>query len=197
MGSLLHEQVQHSVSAYGCQPQRDGSEKDHEKRIKTRRGNRTRDYLRHSAQIGDAQLRIHFQNSLAKRLAKTGSWHGANHIFGRRVHTPGLRQRDINHGRCGATEQPAFHIPDYADNFPRGWRRFPQVSAHEVADNNVITKGNLLFPPAAGEALVDNGDERRSEERRVGKECRSRWAPDHLKKKKISFRMWVMIVEMH
>src|SRR4051812_49443609 len=24
----------------------------------------------------------------------------------------------------------------------------------------------------------------RSEERRVGKECRSRWAPDHLKKKK-------------
>src|SRR5690348_18232193 len=26
--------------------------------------------------------------------------------------------------------------------------------------------------------------QRRSEERRVGKECRSRWAPDHLKKKK-------------
>src|SRR5256885_15414670 len=25
----------------------------------------------------------------------------------------------------------------------------------------------------------------RSEERRVGKECRSRWSPDHLKKKKI------------
>src|SRR2546422_7261722 len=25
---------------------------------------------------------------------------------------------------------------------------------------------------------------RRSEERRVGKECRSRWSPDHLKKKK-------------
>src|SRR5438105_15912157 len=25
---------------------------------------------------------------------------------------------------------------------------------------------------------------RRSEERRVGKECRSRWAPDHVKKKK-------------
>src|SRR2546430_17531842 len=26
----------------------------------------------------------------------------------------------------------------------------------------------------------------RSEERRVGEECRSRWAPDHLKKKKTS-----------
>src|SRR5437879_13406293 len=26
----------------------------------------------------------------------------------------------------------------------------------------------------------------RSEERRVGKECRSRWAPEHLKKKRVS-----------
>src|SRR6266446_7236156 len=35
----------------------------------------------------------------------------------------------------------------------------------------------------------------RSEERRVGKECRSRWAPDHLKKKKkqrILTRMVIM-----
>src|SRR6266436_5474304 len=29
-----------------------------------------------------------------------------------------------------------------------------------------------------------HGDLRRSEERRVGKECRSRWSPYHLKKKK-------------
>src|SRR5438067_4992604 len=29
----------------------------------------------------------------------------------------------------------------------------------------------------------------RSEERRVGKECRSRWSPDHLKKKKIMVRL--------
>src|SRR5256885_17042482 len=28
----------------------------------------------------------------------------------------------------------------------------------------------------------------RSEERRVGKECRSRWSPDHLKKKNIQLR---------
>src|SRR6202046_5456934 len=28
----------------------------------------------------------------------------------------------------------------------------------------------------------DHSDEVRSEERRVGKECRSRWSPDHLKK---------------
>src|SRR3712207_9052744 len=29
----------------------------------------------------------------------------------------------------------------------------------------------------------------RSEERRVGKECRSRWSPDHLKKKTLNIRV--------
>ena len=32
--------------------------------------------------------------------------------------------------------------------------------------------------------ITDQAREVRSEERRVGKECRSRWAPDHQKKKK-------------
>ena len=32
--------------------------------------------------------------------------------------------------------------------------------------------------------LVGNGNQGRSEERRVGKECRSRWSPYHEKKKK-------------
>src|SRR5688572_31791668 len=39
---------------------------------------------------------------------------------------------------------------------------------------------------ANGELIVDNGGLNRSEERRVGKECRSRWSPDHEKKKKRS-----------
>src|SRR5437879_12679315 len=39
---------------------------------------------------------------------------------------------------------------------------------------------------AAQFARGDDGEggDARSEERRVGKECRSRWSPDHLKKKK-------------
>src|SRR5256885_16915062 len=37
-----------------------------------------------------------------------------------------------------------------------------------------------------GEVAVTSGNRMRSEERRVGKECRSRWAPDHLKKKEIT-----------
>src|SRR5207249_11082797 len=39
-----------------------------------------------------------------------------------------------------------------------------------------------LGMPGAGPVKVIT--DKRSEERRVGKECRSRWAPDHLKKKK-------------
>src|SRR5438067_10925567 len=36
----------------------------------------------------------------------------------------------------------------------------------------------------------------RSEERRVGKECRSRWAPDHEKKKKVKCRLMVRGIQM-
>src|SRR4051794_41799122 len=41
-------------------------------------------------------------------------------------------------------------------------------------------------------ALICLGNNRRSEERRVGKECRSRWSPYHLKKKIKVIRRWVM-----
>src|SRR2546430_16836959 len=50
---------------------------------------------------------------------------------------------------------------------------------------------SLIFPKlirsAARDGIFTSG--LRSEERRVGEECRSRWSPDHLKKKKkISLR---------
>src|SRR5258708_38195142 len=38
---------------------------------------------------------------------------------------------------------------------------------------------------------IVNGILYRSEERRVGEECRSRWAPYHLKKKKKKTRSWL------
>src|SRR5256885_8950563 len=43
----------------------------------------------------------------------------------------------------------------------------------------ITENGNGCFPP--DQRWIPVG---RSEERRVGKECRSRWSPDHLKKKK-------------
>src|SRR5687768_18149916 len=42
----------------------------------------------------------------------------------------------------------------------------------------------LLLPRGHPVPLGRDTDRRRSEERRVGKECRSRWWPDHEKKKK-------------
>ena len=37
----------------------------------------------------------------------------------------------------------------------------------------------LKKQPAGSETMIDLGEQIRSEERRVGKECRSRWSPDH------------------
>ena len=46
-----------------------------------------------------------------------------------------------------------------------------------------IDKANAVdlekFLRSQGETLVRSGKEYRSEERRVGKECRSRWSPYH------------------
>src|SRR2546430_6738302 len=44
---------------------------------------------------------------------------------------------------------------------------------------SAIASSSLVTEWVMGKTL----DEARSEERRVGKECRSRWSPDHLKKK--------------
>ena len=46
------------------------------------------------------------------------------------------------------------------------------------------TKGGIVLPDAAKEKPAEGivlalGEGKRSEERRVGKECRSRWSPYH------------------
>ena len=51
-----------------------------------------------------------------------------------------------------------------------GFSPVRNLSGHGLAEYNVHTKPNI--------PNYDNGDER-SEERRVGKECRSRWSPYH------------------
>ena len=53
----------------------------------------------------------------------------------------------------------------------------PQLSVR-IYGGQVVAQGLL----AAAATMIDNGDSarhRRSEERRVGKECRSRWSPYH------------------
>src|SRR3989475_2387674 len=55
----------------------------------------------------------------------------------------------------------------------RVWHRFPEGTVHlAVVDPGVGTSRRALAAEAAGHYF-------RSEERRVGKECRSRWSPYH------------------
>src|SRR3712207_6860150 len=53
---------------------------------------------------------------------------------------------------------------------PRGVRRIQPVA-------QLATPDSCGHP--AGAAVAQRGDTERSEERRVGKECRSRWSPYH------------------
>src|SRR5207248_8628316 len=46
--------------------------------------------------------------------------------------------------------------------------------------SRVSTSTTRSMPPVRGPPMIST----RSEERRVGKECRSRWSPDHWKKEK-------------
>src|SRR2546430_8389727 len=91
----------------------------------------------------------------------------------------------------------------------RGARLFDARSGRILADPVIIVRGERIAEAGAGvqvpagatvidlgaatvlPGMIDghvhlnlNAPNPRSEERRVGKECRSRWAPDHLKKKK-------------
>ena len=55
---------------------------------------------------------------------------------------------------------------------------FKEILAY--GDDKKIEVGTPLLDGAKVEAeLIKNGKNRRSEERRVGKECRSRWSPYH------------------
>ena len=49
-----------------------------------------------------------------------------------------------------------------------------------MPDRNTPMKGGeLVAVPVAAGVVIDGGTRSRSEERRVGKECRSRWSPYH------------------
>src|SRR2546430_10639088 len=67
---------------------------------------------------------------------------------------------------------------------------FDNLSADSIRDQlKIILQMAVVLTYAAGLPVVKVGRiagqfAKRSEERRVGEECRSRWSPDHLKKKK-------------
>src|ERR1035441_5537171 len=81
---------------------------------------------------------------------------------------------------CG--ESPYGNGPDNGCDI-----RLPK---HPLPGTSVIANFDCSWSDSAGKTIC------RSEERRVGKECRSRWAPEHLKKKKADSgrRIWELEV---
>src|SRR5882672_12151282 len=58
------------------------------------------------------------------------------------------------------------------------------VCSSDLADPYVLNNVGVVHVHRGEIADAEDAFRERSEERRVGKECRSRWSPDHLKKKK-------------
>ena len=56
---------------------------------------------------------------------------------------------------------------------------FRQAHPNFVVEGMLTSQAFTPFPKDQGNLSVYDGDQLRSEERRVGKECRSRWSPYH------------------
>src|SRR5580658_8353518 len=101
-----------------------------------------------------------------------------------------LAQKDFPQAdRMGAFEVEPLAAPVYEGDF----FFFKQKTAYEIQGDwsSDVCSSDLEFgsqpggwmtaastPPSSIRAIASSGV-KRSEERRVGKECRSRWAPDH------------------
>src|SRR2546426_12543538 len=71
----------------------------------------------------------------------------------------------------GVNVEPERHLPDHSAQVP--WRR----GIDAAAAGELRGGAQLLFAAAPEHRPIGRAD--RSEERRVGKECRSRWSPYH------------------
>src|SRR5438093_7543651 len=72
------------------------------------------------------------------------------------------------------------------ENFSRYWFSIALVAARAWARSGECLAGTRRALPGDGarhsvKGVEDGDDQARSEERRVGKECRSRWAPEQVK----------------
>src|SRR2546425_13133041 len=92
---------------------------------------------------------------------------------------------DVGSGRLQPLVHPDVAMPLELDSGllksdPIGIRR-PARSDEEIGafDNSLALSVLGMDPNALGRTPLDPTDFGRSEERRVGKECRSRWSPYH------------------
>src|SRR5688572_15850794 len=88
----------------------------------------------------------------------------------------------VAHGRFGAEHDVHHAGSDGAVGQADAGRKVPQVVAH--ADFALANLGAKPLRHGDRVRRVGGRQNQRSEERRVGKECRSRWAAEYEKKKK-------------
>src|SRR5215208_8116906 len=85
----------------------------------------------------------------------------------------------------GVGRQPQLGQPFFSSR--RRHTRWPRDWSSDVCSSDLGRRGRVqLLQQVPGRGRGDQAgrqrEERRSEERRVGKECRSRWSPYHYKK---------------
>src|ERR1035438_493796 len=78
------------------------------------------------------------------------------------------------YNRCTSVEHASALYPSYFNNCPVIC--FAHNASHEELDAYYLDR--LGFPGSSSEQRGRHPAQHRSEERRVGKECRSRWSPD-------------------
>src|SRR6202043_3324009 len=94
---------------------------------------------------------------------------------------PGQRSLDYRRGRPAYGLRPARHVGVFSSrrrhtSFSRDWSS--DVCSSDLERGNRHPAGEGTAAPRRGE-VVGPAQPGRSEERRVGKECRSRWSPYH------------------
>src|SRR5438309_2961772 len=84
----------------------------------------------------------------------------------------------VRSSRTGLDISKIFFFFQAEDGIRDGTVTGVQTCALPISENTIIAAEGWPTKPAS---RIDRGD--RSEERRVGKECRTRWSADHYKKK--------------
>src|SRR3989441_3954914 len=110
----------------------------------------------------------------------------------RHMVTPGGHRMSVALTNCGAvgwvTDRPGYRYDGHDPESGRRWPAMPDVFADLAAQaaaragfDGFAPDACLInrYEPGARLSLHQDKNERRSEERRVGKECRSRWSPYH------------------
>ena len=79
----------------------------------------------------------------------------------------------------GSTEVTSGNLYKGSTNIEEGYKGTKPFYVNTLDVTNISFNGSNLSNSSQNVSITITGGEGRSEERRVGKECRSRWSPYH------------------